>query len=67
VLAQDMANLPRVQAGLKSTGKRTVSFGSYQEGRLRMFHRTIDQFVPTVWPATDGPDRWSSPFLVPAG
>jgi phenylpropionate dioxygenase-like ring-hydroxylating dioxygenase large terminal subunit len=45
VFEQDMANLPKVQAGLKSTGKRGVSFGLYQETRLRMHHRMMDRFI----------------------
>jgi phenylpropionate dioxygenase-like ring-hydroxylating dioxygenase large terminal subunit len=45
VFAQDMANLPRVQRGLHSTGKPGVSFGSYQEVRIRHIHRTIDRYV----------------------
>lgn len=45
VFEQDMSNLPRVQAGLKSTGKRGVSFGLYQETRMRMHHRMIDQYI----------------------
>ncbi len=45
VFEQDMSNLPRVQAGLKSTGKRGVSFGLYQETRMRMHHRLIDRFI----------------------
>jgi hypothetical protein len=45
VFEQDMANLPRVQAGLKSKGAQGVSFGLYQEGRMRLLHRLIDQFI----------------------
>jgi len=45
VFEQDMANLPKVQLGLKSTGKRTVSFGNYQEARLRQVHKMIDRFI----------------------
>ncbi len=45
VFEQDMENLPMVQAGLKSTGKRGVSFGNYQEARLRQIHQMIDQFI----------------------
>lgn len=45
VFEQDMANLPKVQAGLKSKGKTTVSPGQYQEGRFRHWHRLIDQFI----------------------
>jgi phenylpropionate dioxygenase-like ring-hydroxylating dioxygenase large terminal subunit len=67
VLAQDMANLPRVQAGLKSTGKRTVTFGNYQEGRLRMLHRTIDRFILDGLARDGRPRSVVEPFLVPAG
>ena len=45
VFEQDMANLPRVQAGLKSKGAKGVSFGLYQEGRMRLLHRLIDQCI----------------------
>lgn len=45
VFEQDMANLPRVQAGMSSTGKSTVTFADYQEARMRMHHRLIDRFV----------------------
>ena len=45
VFEQDMANLPKVQAGLKSKGKRGVSFSKYQEGRLRHLHRMIDGYI----------------------
>ena len=45
VFAQDMDNLPRVQAGLKTIGKKTVSFARYQEGRLRHMHRLTDQYI----------------------
>jgi hypothetical protein len=34
-----------VQAGLKSKGKRGVSFGLYQETRMRMHHRLVDRFI----------------------
>jgi nitrite reductase/ring-hydroxylating ferredoxin subunit len=47
VFQQDMSNLPRVQAGLKSTGKPTVSFGLYQEARLRKVHRMLDEYIAT--------------------
>lgn len=45
VFEQDMANLPRVQAGLKSRGASGVVFGVYQEGRMRLLHRLIDRFI----------------------
>jgi hypothetical protein len=56
VFAQDMDNLPRVQAGLKSRGKRGVSFGLYQETRMRMHHRMIDGYIDAGLDA-DGRDR----------
>ena len=67
VFQQDMDNLPKVQAGLKSTGKRGVSFGLYQETRMRMHHRMIDGYIDAGLDA-DGRDaaeldRWR----VPAG
>lgn len=67
VFEQDMANLPKVQAGLKSSGKRTVSFGNYQEARLRLFHRLIDRYILDGLEA-DGRSRHEvEPFLVPEG
>ncbi len=45
VFEQDMENLPKVQMGLKSTGKKGVSFGNYQEARLRQVHKLIDKFI----------------------
>ena len=45
VFEQDMDNLPLVQAGLKSMGKTTVTYGQYQEGRIRRWHRLIDHYI----------------------
>lgn len=45
VFEQDMSNFGFVQQGLKSTGKKTVTFGNYQEGRLRHMHKIIDTFI----------------------
>ena len=48
VFEQDMANLPRVQLGLKVTAqraRRTVVFGAYQEARMRLIHRHIDDLI----------------------
>jgi phenylpropionate dioxygenase-like ring-hydroxylating dioxygenase large terminal subunit len=67
VFEQDMSNLPRVQAGLKSRGKTGVSFGNYQEARLRKWHRLIDRFILD---GLDGDGRDAAevePFLVPEG
>jgi phenylpropionate dioxygenase-like ring-hydroxylating dioxygenase large terminal subunit len=67
VFEQDMSNLPRVQLGLKSTGKRSVSFGNYQEARLRKTHQTIDRFILEGL-AADGRSRKEvEPYLVPDG
>ena len=64
VFEQDMANLPRVQAGLKSTGKETVTFARYQEGRLRHIHHMIDRYILDGL-AADGADRAAvDPFLL---
>lgn len=48
VFEQDMANLPRVQLGLKMSAKRAakgVKFGVYQEARMRLIHRHIDDTI----------------------
>jgi hypothetical protein len=67
VFEQDMANLPKVQAGLKSSGKRTVSFGNYQEARLRLFHRLIDRYILEGLAADGRPRAEVEPFLVAEG
>ena len=64
VFEQDMANLPKVQAGLKTSGKRTVSFGNYQEARLRLIHRLIDQYIVTGLTADGRSLSEAAPFLV---
>jgi phenylpropionate dioxygenase-like ring-hydroxylating dioxygenase large terminal subunit len=56
VFAQDMENLPKVQAGLKSRGKSTVTFSRYQEGRMRHIHRLIDARI-VAGLAADGRDE----------
>ncbi|MEM8904746.1 MAG: aromatic ring-hydroxylating dioxygenase subunit alpha [Actinomycetota bacterium] len=67
VFEQDMANLPRVQAGLKSTGKPTVSFGLYQEARLRMFHRLIDERISSGLAAQGRSTDELEPFAIAEG
>ncbi|MEM9036360.1 MAG: aromatic ring-hydroxylating dioxygenase subunit alpha [Actinomycetota bacterium] len=67
VFEQDMANLPRVQAGLKSTGKPTVSFGLYQEARLRMFHHLIDEWITTGLAAAGRSTAELEPYAVTEG
>jgi phenylpropionate dioxygenase-like ring-hydroxylating dioxygenase large terminal subunit len=68
VFEQDMANLPRVQAGLKSTaGKTGVSFGRYMEARLRMWHRLIDQFIERGLGADGRDSAELAPYRVAPG
>ncbi len=67
VFEQDMANLPRVQAGLKSTAKPTVSFSNYQEARLRKFHRVIDAYVDAGLQAAGRDTAELDPYRVPEG
>jgi phenylpropionate dioxygenase-like ring-hydroxylating dioxygenase large terminal subunit len=45
VFEQDTANLRRVQQGLRSSSKRTVTLGDYQEARIRHFHQTLAEFM----------------------
>ena len=67
VFEQDMANLPRVQAGLKSSGKSSVSFGLYQEARLRKIHRLIDSSIAAGLEASGRPADELAPFAVAEG
>lgn len=69
VLDQDLHNLPRVQAGMRSRAFTGLLLNS-QERRIRHFHRTLDEYVgadrqpPPVKsrPRLDDPstDRWSA-------
>ncbi len=45
VIDQDMENMPFVQQGMKSSGTNLVRLGSYQESRIRHFHRTLDKYL----------------------
>jgi nitrite reductase/ring-hydroxylating ferredoxin subunit len=45
VIDQDMGNMPFVQTGLKASGTKQVHLGSYQESRIRHFHRTLDKYL----------------------
>jgi phenylpropionate dioxygenase-like ring-hydroxylating dioxygenase large terminal subunit len=45
VYDQDMANLPYVQEGLVSSPNDRVELGRYQEGRIRHFHATLDNYL----------------------
>jgi len=43
VIDQDMANLPRVQKGLRVAGERPLVLADYQEIRLRHLHGRLDR------------------------
>jgi phenylpropionate dioxygenase-like ring-hydroxylating dioxygenase large terminal subunit len=45
VFDQDTANLARVQKGLRTGAKKTITLGEYQEARLRHFHRTLESYL----------------------
>ena len=50
VLDQDVANLPGIQAGMRSAGYRGL-FLSHQERRIRHFHRTLEGYLDDEPPA----------------
>jgi phenylpropionate dioxygenase-like ring-hydroxylating dioxygenase large terminal subunit len=45
VFNQDVFNLPKVQLGLRTTAKKTVTPASYQETKIRHFHHTLSQWL----------------------
>lgn len=45
IVDQDMPNLFRLTKGLKATRKRGITLGSYQESRVRHFHKTYDEYL----------------------
>lgn len=45
IFDQDTANMPRVQAGLKTTRKPGVTLGHYQEVRIRHMHHVLDRYL----------------------
>ena len=45
VFNQDTANLGRVQRGLQAAAHKEVTFGHYQETKLRHFHALLDRYV----------------------
>ncbi len=45
VFAQDCANLPQVQKGMKASKKGTVTLANYQEVRIRHFHQTLEKYL----------------------
>jgi hypothetical protein len=68
VFEQDMANLPRVQLGLKVNAQRArkgVVFGAYQEARMRLIHRHIDDLVLDGLRTTGRELSEVTPYLTP--
>lgn len=45
VIDQDMANLPRIQRGLRAASHTSITLSDYQEIRLRHFHRRLDEVL----------------------
>ena len=45
VFDQDTANLPKVQRGLTSARHTHVTYGNYQETKIRHFHSLLDKYV----------------------
>ncbi|MFT6032435.1 MAG: nitrite reductase/ring-hydroxylating ferredoxin subunit [Arenicella sp.] len=45
IFDQDMANLPFVQEGLKSSQSKKVILANYQESRIRHFHQTLLKYL----------------------
>lgn len=45
IFDQDMANLPFVQEGLKSSYSKSVVLANYQESRVRHFHQTLLKYL----------------------
>lgn len=68
VFEQDMANLPRVQAGMKVTAHRArkgLAFGLYQEARMRLIHRHIDRCIVDGLRTDGRPQSALEPFVMP--
>ena len=51
VFDQDEFNLEAVQKGLRTTRKPGLSFGVYQESKIRHFHHLLDQWIGAGPPA----------------
>jgi phenylpropionate dioxygenase-like ring-hydroxylating dioxygenase large terminal subunit len=45
IFEQDTSNLARVQKGLRTGSKKTVTLGDYQEARIRHFHKVLDEYI----------------------
>lgn len=45
IFDQDTANMPRIQAGLKTTRRSGIVLGHYQESRIRYMHHELDRYL----------------------
>ena len=45
VFNQDAFNLPRVQKGLEAAQHTHVTFGNYQESKIRQFHALLEKYI----------------------
>lgn len=45
VFDQDMANMARIQAGLKAMPKGGITLSAYQESRIRHYHTVLEDFL----------------------
>lgn len=45
ILNQDLANMPSMQAGLKTLGSGTITFSDYQESKIRHFHMLLERWI----------------------
>ncbi len=45
VFNQDTFNMPKVQIGLRAAQHDEVTYGLYQETKIRHFHSLLDQWV----------------------
>jgi phenylpropionate dioxygenase-like ring-hydroxylating dioxygenase large terminal subunit len=45
ILDQDVFNLPKIQAGVKTRHPPHVWYSAYQEGKIRNFHRNYDRLM----------------------
>ncbi len=45
VTDQDTENLKRIQRGIRTSRRQGAAMSVYQEGRIRHFHRTLDEYM----------------------
>ena len=45
VFDQDMVNLDRIQRGMRSLPKASITLGAYQESRIRHYHHLIEEYL----------------------